>query len=123
MPAALTAIAATHPNTTATNFLFAIRSSRGRLLLTLSPRAANFVRLCWAYYTRSAPRRLWRRPFHGPEEDRCPRRATTQPEKHQPRNTAQHADGDYRLVRIGKILPGVRHDLRRGPAPLRGISF
>ena len=37
-----------------------------------------------------------------------------------PRNTPY---GDYRAERVGQILAGLRHDLRRGPAALRGDAL
>ena len=37
---------------------------------------------------------------HGPEENRRPRRAPAQPEKHQPGDPAEYPDGDHRAFRV-----------------------
>ena len=47
------------------------------------------------------------------------RRAHAQPQEHRPRHPAQPAGRDHRPVGLGQVEPGVRHALRRGPAPLR----
>ena len=39
-----------------------------------------------------------------------------------PRAAARRAGGHHRPVRIGQVVAGVRHDLRRGPAPLRRVA-
>ena len=39
-----------------------------------------------------------------------------------PRPPARRADRLHRAVRVGQVQPGVRHDLRRGPAPLRRVA-
>ncbi len=87
--------------------------------------AACYVgKLRWAYFTRSAPGRQWGRPpQYGPEENRHPGRAPAQPEEHQPRNSAQHPDRHHRAFRLWQIVARLRHDLRRGPAPLRRIAL
>ena len=86
--------------------------------------ACYVVGLRWAYFTRSVPSRQWGRSSqYGPDENRHSGRAPAQPEKHQPGNSAQHADRDHRAFRLRQILARVRHDLRRGPAPLRRIAL
>ena len=60
---------------------------------------------------------------YGPEENRHSRRPAAQFKEHQPRNPAQHPHGNYRALRLREILARIRHALRRGPAPVRGIAF
>ncbi len=48
--------------------------------------------------------------------------AHPQPQEPQPRSAARAADRGHRTVRLGKVLADLRHALRRGPAPLRGIA-
>ena len=43
-----------------------------------------------------------------------------QPEEHQRRDSPQHPDRDHGAERLGQVVAGLRHDLRRGAAPLRG---
>ncbi len=45
-----------------------------------------------------------------------------QPEEHQPRPAAQPAGGDHGAVGVGQVVARVRHALRGGAAPLRGIA-
>jgi hypothetical protein len=47
-------------------------------------------------------------------------RAHAQPEEHRPRHPQAPAGGDHRAVGVGQVQPGVRHAVRRGPAPLCG---
>ena len=72
-----------------------------------------------AYIDRSeiALRMCRRNAFHP-----HPRRADPQPAQHRPRAAARPADRDHRAVRVGQVLARVRHDLRRGPAPLRRVA-
>ena len=56
------------------------------------------------------------RPAHHPG---CPR---AQPQGHLARPAARLPDRVHRAVRLGQVQPGVRHDLRRGPAPLRRVA-
>ncbi len=58
---------------------------------------------------------------HGPYQTYRSRRKAEQPEKYQPGDSQKFADGDNRPVRVRKVVVGVRHDLRRGPAPLCGV--
>ncbi len=51
-----------------------------------------------------------------------PRRAHPQPEEREPRPAARQAHGHHGAVGFGQVLARVRHALRRGPAPLRGIA-
>jgi len=46
-----------------------------------------------------------------------------QPEEHRPHPAARQADRHHRLVRFWQIIVGIRHSLRRRPAPLRRIAF
>ena len=60
----------------------------------------------------------------GPEQpDRRKRRARAQPQGHLPEPAARRAGRDHRPVRLGQVLARVRHDLRGGPAPLRGVAL
>src|ERR1700690_3304247 len=47
---------------------------------------------------------------HGPDKTRYSGRTAAQPEEYQPRNPPEHFDGDYRPIRLGKVLPRLRHD-------------
>jgi len=49
-----------------------------------------------------------------------PRRPRAQPEERRRGSAARPADRDHRPVRIGQVVAGVRHHLRRGAAPLCG---
>ena len=51
-----------------------------------------------------------------------PRRPRAQPQGRLPRPPARRAGGVHRAVRVRQVVPGVRHDLRRGPAPVRGVA-
>ncbi len=50
------------------------------------------------------------------------RRARAQPQGRPPRPAPRQPDRVHRAVRVGQVQPGLRHDLRRGPAPLRGVA-
>ena len=50
---------------------------------------------------------------------RCPR---AQPAQHLARASPRQADRLHRPVRLGQVLARLRHDLRRGPAPLRRVA-
>ena len=56
-------------------------------------------------------------------DHRRPGRARPQPEEHLGRDPARPADRRHRALRLGQVEPGVRHDLRRGPAALHGIAL
>ena len=56
-----------------------------------------------------------------PEAQR-PRRAGPQPEERRPRDPARFARRVHRTLGLGQVEPRVRHDLRRGPAPLRRVA-
>jgi len=62
------------------------------------------------------------RTSHGDGFHPHPRRADAQPQEHRPRPAPRQADRDHRPVRLGQVLAGVRHHLRRGPAPLRRVA-
>ncbi len=49
--------------------------------------------------------------------------ARAQPEGHRRLAAARRARGRHRTLRLGQIEPRVRHDLRRGPAPLRRVAL
>ena len=49
----------------------------------------------------------------------CPR---AQPQGRSPRPAARRDDRLHRAVRLRQVEPRLRHDLRRGPAPLRGVA-
>ena len=51
-----------------------------------------------------------------------PWRAGAQPARRQPRPAPRRDDRVHRAVRVGQVEPRLRHDLRRGPAPLRGVA-
>ena len=61
-------------------------------------------------------------PPHPAADDQRPRRPRAQPQEHQRRAAARQADRVHRALRLGQVEPGVRHDLRRGPAPLRRVA-
>ena len=50
-------------------------------------------------------------------------RARAQSQKRRPRPAARQSDRDDRPVGLGKILARLRHDLRRGAAPLRRVAL
>ena len=54
--------------------------------------------------------------------DRRPRGARAQPPQRRPRAAARSADRVHRAVGLGQVVARVRHDLRRGPAPLRRVA-
>ena len=54
--------------------------------------------------------------------DRDPRSARAQPPQRRPRAAARQADRVHRAVGLGQVVAGVRHHLRRGPAPLRRVA-
>ena len=49
-------------------------------------------------------------------------RARAQSQEHRPRDSARSPGRDHRALRLGQILARLRHDLRRGPAPLRRVA-
>ena len=51
-----------------------------------------------------------------------PRRPRAQPPQRRPRAAARPADRLHRAVGLGQVVARVRHDLRRGPAPLRRVA-
>ena len=53
---------------------------------------------------------------------RRPRRARAQPAQHLARAAARPADRLHRAVGLGQVVAGLRHHLRRGPAPLRRVA-
>ena len=48
--------------------------------------------------------------------------ARAQPQGRLPRPAPRRPDRVHRAVRVGQVQPGLRHDLRRGPAPLRRVA-
>ena len=59
-------------------------------------------------------------PF--PRPPRRPRRPRAQPARRRRRPAARQPDRLHRPVRLRQVLARVRHDLRRGPAPLRRVA-
>ena len=53
---------------------------------------------------------------------RHPRRTRAQSQGRLARPPARLADRVHGALRVGQVVPGVRHDLRRGPAPLRRVA-
>ena len=51
-----------------------------------------------------------------------PRRPRAQPPQRRPRPAPRQAHRLHRPVRLGQVVAGVRHDLRRGPAPVRRVA-
>src|ERR1700676_348181 len=67
---------------------------------------------------------LWREHFQdGTDETDCARSSAAQSEKYKPGNSAEFADCNYRSVWFGKIFPGLRHNLCRRAAQVRGIAL
>ena len=58
-----------------------------------------------------------------PRQDRHQGRPRAQPQEHRRGDPARQAGGHHRPVRLGQVQPGLRHHLRRGPAPLRGVPL
>ena len=63
-----------------------------------------------------------RRSDTGGQPDRRLGRPRAQPQGHLAVAAARRAGRDHRAVRVGQVEPRVRHDLRRGPAPLRRVA-
>ena len=63
------------------------------------------------------------RPCHAARLDRHPRGPRSQSEGHRRPDSAQPAGCRYRPVRLGQVVAGVRHPLRRRAAALRRIAF
>ena len=63
------------------------------------------------------------RPTHAPGQNRRARRARAQPEEHRRRDPARQAGGHHRPVRLRQVVAGLRHHLRRRPAPLRRVAL
>ena len=70
---------------------------------------------------RPSRRRRALRAFLGGPAPRRPRRARAQPARRRSRPAARQPDRLHRAVGFGEVEPGVRHDLRRGPAPVRRV--
>ncbi len=69
----------------------------------------------------AAPRTLGDGTPRGRPSDR-PWRARAQPQGRLARPAARRPDRLHRPVRLRQVQPGLRHDLRRGPAPLRRVA-
>ena len=54
--------------------------------------------------------------------DRTSRRPRAQPQGRHRRAAARRPGRHHRAVRLGQVVAGLRHDLRRGPAPLRRVA-
>ncbi len=61
------------------------------------------------------------RPMPNPPSDSIvyPRRAPEQSQESRHRHPAERAGGGHGRLRVGKVVPRLRHPLRRRPAPLR----
>ncbi len=57
-----------------------------------------------------------------PRPHRRAGRPRAQPQGRRPRPAPRRADRVHRTVRFGQVVAGVRHHLRRGPAPLRRVA-
>ena len=55
-------------------------------------------------------------------DDHDPGRPGAQPQERRPRAAARPADRVHRAVGLGEVVARVRHDLRRGSAPLRRVA-
>ena len=60
--------------------------------------------------------------LYGCGRARRSRRAGAQPQGHHRPAAPERADLHHRPVRVGQVQPGLRHDLRGGPAPLRRVA-
>src|SRR5439155_338093 len=60
---------------------------------------------------------------HGERQDRRQGRPRAQSQEHRPRDPPRPARRDHRALRLRQVIAGVRHDLRRGPAPLRRVAL
>ena len=63
-----------------------------------------------------------RRALRGGPAPRRPRCTRAQPARRRPRPSPRQPDRLHRAVRLGEVEPGVRHDLRRGSAPVRRVA-
>jgi hypothetical protein len=92
------------------------------------PRRSSRIRApCAAAPRPSPPRRARPWPASPPcrpcrDDASRSRRPRAQPQGRRPRAAARRADRVHRAVRLGQVEPRVRHDLRRGPAPLRRVA-
>ena len=83
------------------------------------------------FRTRQARFRLSRRTpvrplecrSNGGRRARSPRRPGAQPQGHHRPVAPEHADLHHRAVRLREVEPCLRHDLRRGAAPLRRVAL
>ena len=55
-------------------------------------------------------------------QDRRPRRAAAQPQGLRPRDPSAHLHGRHGALRLRQVVARLRHHLRRGAAPLRGVA-
>ena len=60
---------------------------------------------------------------HDRSDHQRPRRAGAQPQERLGRVPARFADRDHRAQRVRQVVARLRHHLRRGPAPIRGVPF
>ena len=91
----------------------------------LDPAHSPPIRFCrWprlAWMDRQVPRRLEEAPPVADASDRS-RRARAQPARRRSRPAARRLVVFTGLSGLGQVQPRVRHDLRRGPAPLRRVA-
>ena len=62
-------------------------------------------------------------PSHGGRRARRPRRPGAQPQGHHGPAPAERADLHHRALGLREVEPCLRHDLRRGAAPLRRVAL
>ena len=62
-------------------------------------------------------------PSHGGRRARRPRRQGAQPQGHHRPAPSERAHLHHRALRLREVEPCLRHDLRRGPAPLRRVAL
>ena len=93
-----------------------VSAGRGRLALAARADEHVFERPTQTSQTTSQGTSASGRPAHHPG------RPGAQPQGHLARPPARLPDRVHRPVRLGQVQPGVRHHLRRGPAPLRRVA-
>ena len=93
-----------------------LSAGRGRLALAARAGEHVFERRSQTSQTTSQGTSASGRPAHHPG------RPGAQPQGHLARPPARLPDRVHRPVRLGQVQPGVRHHLRRGPAPLRRVA-
>src|SRR5581483_5288521 len=103
------------PTSVATAAFFAVS-----VIAPIFPRrtATEQVRRAIRTYVRAVS---W--PFHGSRRAGRPRRPGAQPEGHHGPAPAERPHLHHGPLRLRQVEPRLRHDLRRGPAPLRRVAL